>query len=87
MNTTLVNGFGLIRSSKSGLRHSLSAFAEVVHTVPMLFLNNAFDDDEVHDFEKPQSVEKNLSCTYLLFLSSTVRRKFPDHLPTAKAVV
>ncbi len=30
----------------------LSAFAEVVHSIPMLSLNNAFDDDEVHDFEK-----------------------------------
>lgn len=30
----------------------LSAFAEVVHTTPMLSLGNAFEDKEVHDFDK-----------------------------------
>jgi DNA ligase (NAD+) len=30
----------------------LSAFAEVVHTLPMLSLNNAFEASEVHDFDK-----------------------------------
>jgi len=30
----------------------LSAFAEVVHTIPMLSLGNAFEDKEVRDFEK-----------------------------------
>jgi NAD-dependent DNA ligase len=59
MNAILVNGFGRIRPPNvSGPRAPLSAFAEVVQTVPMLSLNNAFDDDEAHDFEKPQSVEK-----------------------------
>jgi NAD-dependent DNA ligase len=57
MNTTLVNGFGPIRSPNVSGAAPLSAFAEVVQTVPMRFLDNAFDDDEVHDFEKPQSVK------------------------------
>jgi DNA ligase (NAD+) len=30
----------------------LSAFAEVVHTIPMLSLSNAFENEEVHDFDK-----------------------------------
>jgi DNA ligase (NAD+) len=30
----------------------LSAFDEVVHTTPMLSLSNAFEDKEVHDFDK-----------------------------------
>ncbi|MDM8561071.1 NAD-dependent DNA ligase LigA [Candidatus Parabeggiatoa sp. HSG14] len=30
----------------------LSEFAEVLHTTPMLSLNNAFDEKEVHDFDK-----------------------------------
>lgn len=30
----------------------LSEFAEVVHTIPMLSLGNAFENDEVHDFDK-----------------------------------
>jgi DNA ligase (NAD+) len=30
----------------------LSAFPEVVHAMPMLSLANAFDDDEVHGFDK-----------------------------------
>jgi NAD-dependent DNA ligase len=58
MNTTRVNGIGLIRPSNVSGAAPLSVFAEVVQTVPMLSLNNAFDDDEAHDFEKPQSVEK-----------------------------
>jgi DNA ligase (NAD+) len=52
MNTSLVNEFGPIRSPNVSGAAPLSAFAEVVQTVPMLSLNNAFDDDEVHDFEK-----------------------------------
>ena len=30
----------------------LSAFAEVTHTIPMLSLGNAFEDEEVNDFDK-----------------------------------
>jgi DNA ligase (NAD+) len=30
----------------------LTAFAEVIHTIPMLSLNNAFDDEEVQDFDQ-----------------------------------
>jgi DNA ligase (NAD+) len=30
----------------------LSAFAEIVHTIPMLSLGNAFENQEVHDFDK-----------------------------------
>jgi len=30
----------------------LTAFSEVIHTIPMLSLNNAFDDKEVQDFDK-----------------------------------
>jgi len=30
----------------------LSAFAEVVHSIPMLSLSNAFENKEVHDFDK-----------------------------------
>jgi DNA ligase (NAD+) len=30
----------------------LSTFAQVIHTLPMLSLNNAFNEEEVYDFEK-----------------------------------
>jgi len=30
----------------------LSAFAEVIHTIPMLSLGNAFENEEVYDFDK-----------------------------------
>jgi NAD-dependent DNA ligase len=53
MNTAIVNGFCPIRSSNVSGAAPLSVFAEVVHTVPMRFLDNPFDDDEVYDFEKP----------------------------------
>jgi NAD-dependent DNA ligase len=65
MNTSLVNGFSLIRPSNVSEAAPLSAFAEVVHTVLLLSLNNAFDDDEAHDFEKPQSVEKTSAGAFL----------------------
>ena len=37
----------------------LSAFAEVKHRIPMLSLNNAFDEQEVEDFDRRARVRRS----------------------------
>lgn len=45
----------------------LTAFASVIHAMPMLSLANAFDDTEVHDFE--QRIKKLLSIQEITYVA------------------
>ncbi|HHB91659.1 MAG TPA: NAD-dependent DNA ligase LigA [Thioploca sp.] len=45
----------------------LSIFTEIIHTIPMLSLNNAFSEQEVHDFAK--RLQENLSTEAIEYIA------------------